>query len=853
MLFDEQEIILPEPRGWQKKALPVLLQQIDNKTNTLLCVPTGCHAKGTKILSFTGEWLNVEDVKVGDLLMGDDNTPREVLDLYRGQEKMYKIIPVKGESFIVNESHILSLKHYKSTGRTKKWSVETINLSVKEYLLKSNTYKHCSKLYRPKNIYFNSNYIPYSYCLGVFIGDGALTQGNIAIHGVKQNKKDAFLPKLSEFAENFDTIVSCKYYQSRDCYNLHILGDKIKIEFNNLGLLGCYSKDKFIPKQYLLANRQTKLELLAGLLDTDGSLSSNCCFEYSTASKQLANDIKFLCQSIGIACYISEKKVNNYPDNIYYRLSLSGDFTDVPLILKQTESRKQIKDVTITGFTVEPLGIDNYYGFELDQNHLYVMQDYFVTHNTGKTKMALMVIANYIKQHKRALFVVDRLVLIQQTKETVEECGIRCDILQGNNSTYTDAPVVIASQQTLVRRNFPKHMHVMFIDECHIMSKALKDIVKEQKIATIGLSATPFTKGLGLVFKTLYNPYTTEEATSDKVLVPLRVKECKAIDMAGAKKIGGEYSDHDVEERGMNIVGDVVTEYKNHANNKAIAFCATIKQSMALADEFNSRGIPAAVFCATTTAEERKEILKSYAGGTGIMVLVSVAALATGFDAPNVRTVLDCRPLSRSLSTYIQSIGRGLRSMQGKSDCLLLDFTGNMRHFATDFVDFYLNGLSSLDDGVKKDRVRKDEEKKDKKESKGCPECQSKLWVLANNTWNCLACGYVVEQEKEVFDTQKVDYEVKELDIFAAAKKGETNKALWTELSNYVYKWHEHPNYDKDRALKRAIAMYKQMTNVFPKWGQKLSPSKDGFISQEVQNKITQMNIAYQRSKRIIK
>lgn len=471
---------------------------------------------------------------------------------------------------------------------------------------------------------------------------------------------------------------------------------------------------------------------------------------------------------------------------------------------------------------------------------------------TGKTKMALMAIANYVKQGKRALFVVDRLVLIQQTKEAFEECGIRCDILQGNNSTYTNAPVVIASQQTLIRRDFPRNIHVIFIDETHIMSKQLKEIIKDQKISTIGLSATPFTKGLGLVYKELYNPYTTQQATNDKVLVALRVKECKPINMAGAKKIGGEYSDHDVEERAIDVVGDVVAEYKNHANNKAIAFCATIKQSLALAEEFNKNGVSTAVFCATTTTEERKEILKSYAEDNGIQVLVSVAALATGFDAPNVRTVLDCRPLSRSLSTYIQSIGRGLRSMAGKDDCLLLDFTGNMRHFADDFVDFYLNGLDSLDNGVKKDRVRKDNEnKKDKQEAKGCPECQSKLWVLANNNWNCLSCGYVVEQPKEEFNAQKSDYEVKDLDIFAAAAKGETNKQLWTELSNYVLQWKDHPNFDKEKALKKCMAMYKQITGSWQKWGQKLTPSADGKISTEVQNKITQLNIAYAKSRGI--
>ena len=70
----------------------------------------GCHVKGTKILKYSGEIEKVENIKTGDLLMGDDSTSRKVLSITSGQEELYKIIPVKGKSFIVNASHILSLK-----------------------------------------------------------------------------------------------------------------------------------------------------------------------------------------------------------------------------------------------------------------------------------------------------------------------------------------------------------------------------------------------------------------------------------------------------------------------------------------------------------------------------------------------------------------------------------------------------------------------------------------------------------------------------------------------------------------------------------------------------------------------
>jgi len=465
---------------------------------------------------------------------------------------------------------------------------------------------------------------------------------------------------------------------------------------------------------------------------------------------------------------------------------------------------------------------------------------------TGKTVLAAMAIADYIKRQKRVLFIVDRLVLIQQTKSVFESCGMPCDILQGQNSTYTNAPIIIASQQTLVRRDMPV-VDLVIIDETHIISLALKEILKTLTIPVLGLSATPFAKGLSKIYKNLFNPYTTNQATLDGVLVPLRVKECKMIDMSGSKKIGGEFSDRDVETAANRIIGDIVKEYRIHANNKAICFAATIKQCESLAAEFISQGINAAVFCATTNAHERKIMIEKFSqNDREIMVLISVAALSTGFDARNVETILDCRPLSKSLSVYIQSIGRGLRSNPGKKECLLLDFTGNMGHFMEDFVNFYMHGIGYLDSGEKLEKARPEKYRK-KKESKGCPKCHSKLWVIVDSNVSCLACGHIVPKQEEEFQAQRNNYEVKELDIFSAVKN-QTNSSLWTELSNYTYAKVLAGKIDNEKALKMAKAIYKNITNEFPKWGEILKPTVELKVSKKVLNKIALLKLEYNKS-----
>ena len=434
----------------------------------------------------------------------------------------------------------------------------------------------------------------------------------------------------------------------------------------------------------------------------------------------------------------------------------------------------------------------------------------------GKTMMSAYVIHDYTSQFKRVMFVVDRLVLIEQTKNAFMRLGLDdIDILQGQNSTYTNAPIVIASQQTLIRRDMPKNLSLICVDEAHVLSKDMENIIKESQIPVLGLSATPFRDGLGTIFNDLMNPVTTRQLTQDGVLVSLTVKQCKKINMIGAKKVKGEYKDTDVEERAKDIVGDVVKEYKNHANNKAIAFCATINQCQALADEFNNNGVPAVIFCATTTPVERAEILEKYNNSDDIMILISVFALATGFDSPRVRTVLDCRPLSRSLSLYIQGIGRGLRSMPGKTECLLLDFTGNVTRFLDDFVDFYENGIASLDDGERLDKPRKEinENKKKKKESKGCPKCKSMLFLNGK----CLSCGFVIPKSNDMFETQKNNYEVVRLDIFACETQ-ESKKYLWQEICNFVHRNTNHNFFDMTKSRKRANAIYNSLSG---KWANK--------------------------------
>lgn len=125
---------------------------------------------------------------------------------------------------------------------------------------------------------------------------------------------------------------------------------------------------------------------------------------------------------------------------------------------------------------------------------------------------------------------------------------------------------------------------------------------------------------------------------------------------------------------------------------------------------------------------------------SSIRVLISVEALAKGFDVQDVGCVVDCRPLRKSLSTAIQMWGRGLRSSPetGKTDCILLDHSGNITRFAEDFTNIFFNGLASLDMGEALDKqVRQDG--KEERERTGCPSCGYKPFRQ-----RCMSCGFEI-------------------------------------------------------------------------------------------------------------
>ena len=475
-----------------------------------------CMGIDTPILMYNGDIKMVQDIKVGDQLMGDDSTPRNVLSLARGREMMYDIIPTKGDKYTVNESHILSLK-MSSNYNNKKYNHPKKNdihdVSLLEYLNLPKGFKHILKGYRV-GVEFTSKDVDIEpYFLGLWLGDGTSRTTGIT------TLDDCVINYINEYSERLNSrVVICDTNGTR-CCTYSIVNSSTNKENNFKGnnkllnMLKNYNLllNKHIPKIYKCNSRQVRLELLAGIIDSDGC-ESHGGYDIIQKNETLLDDIIYVARSLGFAAY---KKVckkscmykGEKKEGVYYRTNIHGKgLEDIPVKCerKKVEPRRQIKDALNTGIKVEKREIDNYYGFELDGNRRYLLGDYTVTHNT----VLALKIVEVIK--KKTIIFVHKTFLknqwIERIKEYLPDAKIGC--IQGQVIDIEGKDIVIAMIQSISMKSYPDSLFDDFglsiYDECHhISSEVFSNCLRKcTTLYGLGLSATMNRKdGLTNVFK----------------------------------------------------------------------------------------------------------------------------------------------------------------------------------------------------------------------------------------------------------------------------------------------------------------------------------------------------------------
>jgi DNA repair protein RadD len=371
----------------------------------------------------------------------------------------------------------------------------------------------------------------------------------------------------------------------------------------------------------------------------------------------------------------------------------------------------------------------------------------------GKTEMAISLLHAAAKAGSRAAMILDRVVLCDQTSQRLQKYGIEHGVMQAGHWRYRPYEhIQVCSAQTLEKRGSFPGLKLLIVDEAHQTRKQTIDFIKNNPhVKVIGLSATPFTKGLGNIYTKVISSVTTQDLVNKKRLVPLRVFVAKEIDMTGAKKVAGEWSQDDVTERGLQITGDIVSEWvkKTHeifgGPRKTVVFCAGVAHGADLAQKFAEAGYNFQSLSYKDDDKFKQDVIADFAKpDTEIQGLIATDILTKGFDVSDVMIGVSARPFSKSLSSHIQQMGRVMRAHHGKEFALWLDHSGNYLRFRDDWDDVFENGVTQLDDGREKP---KKEPTQAEKEAAKCPKC-SHYWPANADT--CAHCGHVRTRKNQV-------------------------------------------------------------------------------------------------------
>ena len=349
----------------------------------------GCHGINTPIMMSDGSIRKVQDIKVGDKLMGYDGKPTTVTGLCRGREDMYEVEFTNKETKIYNKSHILHLVSTQTHGKQKLH--DKVDVTLREWLQWSDRKKRTHAVYKKGFKGKEAKLKIPPYFLGIWLSDG--TSANLDITTPDE--------EVVEFLQDF-----CKKHN-------HILRGK-----SNKGLATTYSitykengkaplknifreynliDNKHIPNDYLTSSIEQRRELLAGLLDGDGYLDKrqHSMFEIIQKREDLAKQIQYLARSLGHNATL--KKVKKYcwykgekKENWYYRVNISQNLHKIPTKIKRKQAIKREGNYHNLRFgikKVKRLKEDKYYGFSLDRTPLFLDGDFTVTHNTGKSTL----------------------------------------------------------------------------------------------------------------------------------------------------------------------------------------------------------------------------------------------------------------------------------------------------------------------------------------------------------------------------------------------------------------------------------------------------------------------------------
>lgn len=677
-------------RPYQQDAVNAVREQWANgNMRTLLVMSTGCHEPTQGILMADGNIKQAQGVGIGDLLMGPDGAPRTVIALHAGSDEMFRVTPIKGDSFVVNSQHLLQLVHTNRGGIRNKHDGKVSTIKACEWNNQNKSFRHVHKLYRATaiNKFFGNDGLNTTidpYFIGVLLGDGQTSWGAINV----TTPDEEIIKEVYYQANKYNMTITTKPAGKAKVYYLHsghigCKGGRLHNELKSLGMIDKTAGNKAVPFYYKTLPLEKRLDVLAGLLDTDGSLTTGG-YDFISKSRQLSEDVAFMARSSGLAAYVKEcqKSCGDFT-GIYWRVSISGDCSIIPCRIsrKKAPSRKQKKDVLRTGFNVESVGVGEYHGFTVDGDNLYLLDDFTVTHNCGKTTVFGEVARRCMEKGNRTLVLAHRGELIDQAARRLSDmCQVSASIEKAESHYDGKSPLCVASVQTLQGNRLERFpmgdFAAMIIDEAHhSIADSYRRIIDAHGGYLLGVTATADRadkRGLAEVYDSIAYEYPLARAVADGYLSPIKAKCLPlAIDISNVKITHGDYQADELGSALDPYLPEIARTMREEcAGRKTVVFLPLVSTAEKMADELNAVGLKA--ISVSGYDKDRAERLNAFERGE-YDVLTNALLLTEGYDCPSIDCVVMLRP-TKSRGMYCQAVGRGTRLNPGKKDLLLLDF-----------------------------------------------------------------------------------------------------------------------------------------------------------------------------------
>lgn len=403
-----------QPKRKQFKKIGVvdaLQDMLDDKLDILsISMPpsTGKASRlSAKVLTPNG-FVCMGDIKVGDEVISGNGNIATVLGVYpQGKQPTYRVTLDDGSSTEVSDNHLWRTQTRDDRRRGKKYRIATTQEMLKNFKVENGKRNNYSIDYVPRIEFEEKKFEIHPYVLGVLIGDGYLActptisnTDNEIIEKVNELLPEGYLLKFKE---------RCTYnvygHEGNNCK----VGSVVTKALKQCGLYGCTSEHKFIPKEYLYASYEQRLWLLRGLLDTDG-FTDGRSIEYSTTSEKLAKDVAELVHSIGGYCSINRRE-SGYKDKNGTYIECKDSYRVVvaftreqpnPFYLSRKADKYSPRKRLFKRFieNIEYIGEEECQCIYIsDPCHLYITDDYIITHNTTLEKFFHSGVMGWYPKH----------------------------------------------------------------------------------------------------------------------------------------------------------------------------------------------------------------------------------------------------------------------------------------------------------------------------------------------------------------------------------------------------------------------------------------------------------------------